>query len=349
VIRGLAHCLLSLGAFVATCALVRPFVPVPEAGTRRSKWEYFDEHADEFDAVFLGSSHMFRSIKPRRMEEELNARGYRFHGFNLGFAAGHGLETDFWVQRVIERRPQRLRWIFVEAGFWRTSVSEEPQPYVRYYHTPSIVRHLVSMALGSNAPLRQRLEVALRHVLVCLQNLTNYGEGPRLVGRTPPSERGIQGLSTEVLERDLGFQSKEDADPEGIWHAKLLEKEAQWRETIERRTRQEARILRQEPPRHVIEGPNARWVADQVRRTEEAGHRLIFIAPPRSQSANAILMMDQGGVYPRLLNFGTPVLAPELFEFELWHDYDHLGDEGAELFSLELVDRLARMMKKRER
>ena len=86
-------------------------------------------------------------------------------------------------------------------------------------------------------------------------------------------------------------------------------------------------------------------------RTRGLGWRASSSAASRSDGSSpaaATTQLDRAGVFLELLNYGSPVLEPELYELDLWFDESHLTREGARRFSERLALGIARLAERRE-
>jgi len=341
--RSLLLVLLSVTSFVATCNLVRGLVPYPETGGRRDKWEYWEEHAEDYDAVFIGSSHVFHSVVPEVLEDELGRRGIEFRSFNLGTCAVWGVEADYLLDLVLARRSRRLKWIFLETGMQHADRLENPPLHVRHFHTLRSTRDMISIALDRPKPLVERLQQVLGHVHICLENLANVGQGKRVLGRALGGEWRTVVVGEPTLAEGAGYEPLEDADPEGRRRTRMLEREEEWRTRVELRLKYEPKVL-SDGTRGELLPSDVAIVRRQVERVREAGYELVHFVPPRVEPITRAARLDQAGLLPTLVDFGTPVSHPELFRFELWYDFTHLNEEGARRFSALLADEIAELV-----
>ncbi|MHC4384587.1 MAG: hypothetical protein ACYS0J_17355, partial [Planctomycetota bacterium] len=80
------HVVLFLIAFVGTCHLLGAMLPQSPHSTVSLKLDHFAEHKDEYDTIFLGSSHVYRGIDPEAFDRETAALGFPTRSFNFGAA-----------------------------------------------------------------------------------------------------------------------------------------------------------------------------------------------------------------------------------------------------------------------
>ena len=114
-----------LAALTGVHLLLDACLPLPDLGKVSEKLAYFERHANEFDAVFIGSSRVYRQIAPALFDERVTAAtGQPMHSFNLGAPSMFLPESLFVIDRVMARRPVRLRWMFIELDDPRPRVEE---------------------------------------------------------------------------------------------------------------------------------------------------------------------------------------------------------------------------------
>src|SRR5262245_53338899 len=88
----LARVAVALAAFALVGLGMRAVAAPAGGGVIGAKLEYWDAHADEFDTVFLGSSHVLRAFVPEEFDREMTAAGYECSSFNFGVQAVHLIE-----------------------------------------------------------------------------------------------------------------------------------------------------------------------------------------------------------------------------------------------------------------
>ncbi len=114
-----------LAALAGSTCLLEAWLPLPDLGKVSEKAAYFARHKDEFDAVFVGSSRVYRQIAPQLFDEQVTAAtGQPMHSFNLGAPSMFLPESLFVIDRVVAQRPARLRWMFIELDDPRPRLEE---------------------------------------------------------------------------------------------------------------------------------------------------------------------------------------------------------------------------------
>ena len=103
------------GARRLSISLADAWLPLPDVGEVSEKLAYFARHKNEFDAVFVGSSRVYRQISPGVFDAQVTAAtGRPMRSFNLGAPSMFLPESLFVIDRILAQRPARLRWMFIE-------------------------------------------------------------------------------------------------------------------------------------------------------------------------------------------------------------------------------------------
>src|SRR5262245_19965519 len=93
--RRIFLCAIAVVSFGIVAIGLRQLVPWPEEYGLRAKYDWYRDHKDEFDGVFIGSSRVFRGFDPLVVDGELATRGVPARTFNLGVGGMVTFEMDF--------------------------------------------------------------------------------------------------------------------------------------------------------------------------------------------------------------------------------------------------------------
>ncbi len=86
-----------------------PYIPVLS-----DKMHYFQEHKNEFDVIFIGSSHIYRDINPIIFDTELSKYNFKYKSFNFGVSSMNLIEQRFLLKNILNEKPKNLKYVFVE-------------------------------------------------------------------------------------------------------------------------------------------------------------------------------------------------------------------------------------------
>ena len=195
--RGAIHCAIGLGAFVASCLSLHHFAPWTQMDEVSEKVSYFERHKDDFDTLFIGSSRIYHGIVPQVFDAELTKRGIASASLNLGIDGMSIPESSCFLEKILEQKPARLKWVFVELTPFRLEMDENRRESARgvYWHDWTRMKWIAGELWNNarttgrdyrRAPKRLRgalndLDVGAMHAGLFLRNVCNAGCGRRLV------------------------------------------------------------------------------------------------------------------------------------------------------------------------
>ncbi len=115
-------------AFLITCIALRAVLPFPEIdGGVSQKFGFFATHKDEFDTLFIGSSRVYFQISPAVFDRVTRQSGMPTHSFNFGIGGMYLPETAYLLEQILNLKPRKLRWVFIEYDELQTKWSPENQ------------------------------------------------------------------------------------------------------------------------------------------------------------------------------------------------------------------------------
>src|SRR4051812_12025023 len=105
---------IALIAFAGSCLAIHAIRPFPDIPKLAAKLRYFRTHKDEFDTIFIGSSHVYRGIVPKTFDRVTEEAAVPTHSFNFGLDGMQPPESLYFLDQVLLTKPARLKWVFVE-------------------------------------------------------------------------------------------------------------------------------------------------------------------------------------------------------------------------------------------
>lgn len=345
---GLRQGLLFLAGFSAVAAAVRTLVPWPEEYGLRAKFEFFAEHRDEFDALYIGSSRVFRAFDPTVFDAELAANGVALRSFNFGVGGMRGFEQDYLLRRVLELDPARLEWVFLEGGEWDPEFDYSFNAFSWrsvFWHSPRETLGVLATLWRGSGPVRHRLELAHQHLLLALHRFSSYGQGrevlKNLLGESAADRRG-RSLSHEALASGRGFESAEELAAEsGLTRDEIWTDPDNYRRRIEVLAgRSGERAPLDELPLFVQRR--------QLRLAREHGIELIYVLPPGLEPSPVRRSLHDAGEIPTLFDFNLADSLPQLFDMDHRFDPRHLNRRGAQEFSRAMAREFVRHLRGRD-
>lgn len=299
----------------------------------QQKLAYYSAHADEFDALFFGSSNVQRGVSPEVFDRALAGRGTRIRSFNFSAVGMGGHESNALIRRVLGTHPERLQWVFVELSHWNPLLLAENRFKARIIHWHDLpeTRSALRSTL-SRVPWPDAGELVLSHLLHFAANALSVSRGPAALaagGWEPDprlgSRRGFEPFTAAEYERGRTFEARE----------RFLESPAQFRVDVAKLP-----VANEMPAAREVY--NRRALEDQIAMIERAGAQPVFLIPPTIHPSPELhALIRAGDVEAPVFAFDDPVAYPALYDPDVRFDRVHLNTVGAALFTEALADRFS--------
>lgn len=78
------------------------------------KLQWLEQHKDDFNIVFVGSSRVFHGLSPKLFDEVASTRGQPWHSFNLGMDKMGMAQSMKIIRQLVATGPRNLRYVFFE-------------------------------------------------------------------------------------------------------------------------------------------------------------------------------------------------------------------------------------------
>lgn len=323
-----AHGLLAIASFAIVTSAIRSAMPWPDDYGMRAKLEAFEATKDEYDAVFLGSSDVFRSFDPSVIDEIISQNRSEFRSFNLGIPATGSFEQDLVLRWVLSRKPAKLRWLVVEAPSWgiRIDDTRETERDV-HWHSPGQTWGALNSIWLKDQDVRAKLRGSRHHLSLAALRVANYARGLSLWSALSVGESGELRAQREAFESTRGYQALETLADEGSKNRRL-----RFRQNLDdyRNKRDRLRSREQMPSTHQY-NRSALSRLEALARDHEL--ELVWVIPPGLQRRNLLVQLHQEGHFKGLINYRQPDVYPELYQLDSRYDGGHLSRRGARIFS----------------
>jgi hypothetical protein len=341
--------LLFLGAYWITAATIRSLNPWSDAENLRTKLAVFDEHRDEYDALYLGSSHVYHSFQPEIIDPLIARTGTgrsEFRSFNLGMEGMFSFETDALLRKVLDEKPARLRWLIVEAPTWRPKLSKVEVDSVternaRWHDPASTFYALRSIALaGRDSSERSEFASAGVHIQLFGLWLGNHGRAPAIWDKYRTGFTNEQRIAAASFLERRGYQALEQREGEifELRQRNFLAKSNSFPERVAKMARLLDKRSREDLP---MDAYNFAALARQVRAIERAGLEVVYVTLPALMVPRYFEQLSRDGHLPNYLDFRDPKRYPEFWTVEHRFDEGHLSEEGAVILSRIFADHFA--------
>lgn len=297
-----------------------------------TKFNYFAEHKQEYNVIFLGSSRTYRQIIPSLFDQSMGEKGYKIKSFNFGIPSLYLPEAHFYLQRILELKPNNVKWIFVEYIDRITVVPEHKHTErEKYWHTPKQTFLLSQAVWNSSSNLLNKLEIIYRHLSVSVHRMFRTGKGVKLIDVIIHGNRLSQKTNIErSLLGDLydGYFPLDDEKSDNMKQrrVKFLDNLDQYNIAVESLSLERKNYQ----PSKIKPSYFPLWIAQKI---EFFQANPIFIVPPSRSFRKDLIDMKQNEYISTLFDFNDPINYPDLYKTDYRFDKGHLNEKGAKIYT----------------
>lgn len=315
-----------LAAFVATCVAVRRLAPMDVAEVT-PKLQFFAQHKDEFDTIFIGSSRIYHGLSPRTFDATMLAEGRATKSFNFGIDGMMSPETLMMARRLVAMHPARLQRVLLEISNLRALNPENVTTRDAYWHNSDALafamRKFFRQCRDSGQRKKEAWEEFAAHGRLFAMNEANLGRGQEMlpISHEKPARISAAQPLGDHLDGFMPVASAMAEKPRARFLAAMQELASG--------------TVRQHRWNAAHRDALARL---HVELTAKRIELILVVTPTTTRDYGARL--DAPADIP-LLAFDNPTDYPDLFREEARWDFDHLNARGAEEFSRLLGRRCA--------
>lgn len=327
---------IALAALVATSALFHAVLPPLVPKGVAAKLEFFAQHKDEFDTLFVGTSSIYYSVSPEIFDRTTGENGLPTSSFNFGIDAMHPPENFYVLDQILKTEPRNLKWVFLETADIETKLHKVlGTERAVYWHDWPRTALALRKALNPRGTAKwyirtSRLWVARRalaaHLTLFGQRFANVGRGMDLLS----SRNGDRQIEAEV---ELGPR-RDGYRLAG--HAMSAEDAA----SFQKRLAQEIAQARPKP----LDLYADEAYRDYAQRIRAIGAAPLFVVPPLIFQSPVSFRVPPPQPGP-LLAFNNAASFPTLFDTQFRIDDAHLTKDGAEEFTRLLATEFVRQVR----
>ena len=311
------------GALV--CVAIQRCLPFPQPAGIYQKYEFFAQHRDEYDALFLGSSRFYHHIIPRQFDAAVaGATGREVRSFNFGYDAMWPPESYYMVRQLLALRPARLRWVIIDMMDINPRLDERNTTTLRhaYWHDWRHTRMAMEEIVRTVRKPDERWRLLSQHAEHLGKQWLNLGRGADLLGE-------------RLLAKTKKWSPPKDwIDAEGFNPGPALGLTGKVRADFERTAERLRGGLRPSPLSPVLHAA----MSELIGEIHAAGAQPVFVLSPTLSTRENFTGLPEGAP---LLAFNDPQVYPQLFDPDLRYDAWHLNERGAVLFTDALARRFA--------
>lgn len=323
--------MIALAALVATSALLHVLLPPAIPGGVAAKLNFFSEHKDEFDTLFIGTSGIYYSVSPEIFDQTTRERGLPTRTFNFGIDAMHPPENFYVLEQILKTKPRNLKWVFLETAEVETRLHQVlGTERAVYWHDWPRTQLPLRKALDPRGDAKWYIKVSrlwrvrrdlAAHLKLFAQRFANVGRAMDFL--SPPKEDSK--LEAELGPRRDGYRL--------AGGAMSAEKAA----SFQKRLAQELAETRPKP----LDPYADEAYREYAERIRAIGAAPIFVVPPLIFQSPVSFRGPPPPPGP-LLSFNDARAYPMLFDTQFRIDDAHLTKEGAEEFTRLLAQEFVR-------
>ena len=321
--RALRNSLFFLLSFGGGCVFLRWVAPFPEIPQVREKLAQYA--AEPRDAVFLGSSKIFRGIVPEVFDQAMQRHGLPVRSFNFGVDGMGFPESAYLFEQIARSKMPVPRWVLVELAAVRVvqPAAERRTQRQMYWHDWPRTATICRTIRLRDGRWTARPDLLLGHLELFVWRFCNRGDGASWLLRR-------LGIVKPANPRDA-------FEPAARGYAPMP---AGAQLPIERYRKDLAELRAQ--PRKPLDAASEAALRKFAERITRVGATPIFVVPPNSTPIRSEFAATASGTTaPALLAFDDPDEFPALYQIDRRADLIHLNDRGAREFSEILAEHLA--------
>ncbi len=343
---------------VGAASLWLHFCIYPRAGLTSPTWGsdriyhkaiFLKRHAQQFDAVFIGSSMVFRQVNPAVFDSAYMAlTGDEIHSFNFGVNWLGASELLYLMEELTKESTFRPRVVFAElqkikmpdyGNFFTTRVI--------YWYTWEGFLFTVRGAWHSGFPLYTRLGTIVAHVINYAGSLLNLGyltEAFRFRNTVEETMDGTGFLGPDnngFISLDYQQELNRKDDPERVSRRNRMFLEDT--SLVTRRNWVYAKVREAfdaDPSLNdKVNTAYSKRLNSLVLSFAELGTRLVFFVPPRLDRKQYFEVLPVLNSLPakNRMNLADPARYPEFYLARYSFDVTHMNAEGARVYSCALA------------
>ena len=304
-----------------------------------AKQRHVKESIHDYDAVFIGSSRVYRAFDPIQFETLMSDRGLRLKTYNFGVPGLRPHEMQILLDEIVAAKSARLKYVLIEVMDWYPPILDDLRKSDRtvHWHTLSNTWSAMQTVWQQETPVSTKAEQLLEHADRWLKRATNYGRGLQRIAQwnSLPAQ-------TATLDRQNGFVST-DQERGAYYDRRRASFLKDYRdislkqiEEIDAKNRKSG-SLKSFPLATLLE---------QQATLKAAGLIPIYVLPNVRWGTPDLHLLKSQGHVDAMLIFNLRAKYPELYVEEHYFDRGHLNAKGARHFTRLLADEFVMLIER---
>jgi hypothetical protein len=328
----------------------------PNLGEVSIKFQYFTEHKDDYNVIFLGPSTTYYGVIPKIFDELMAKEGHKIKSFNFGISGANVSEADFYLKNILALKPANLKWIFVDplVNFFQFSPTSAKEIY---WHTPLKTIENMQLILASNLNWKRKI----RYVYVNFKSFAYHSLGigqlssiwqEKLLASNLLKSNSLEEISEERLLQEAGYYAMDWRKDIEDWKKDfLLRFLDDYKQDLKKASPQNFNQEITPTNTYSLYGIKMiKEIAYKINNQQEISKNKIepiFFIPPNLEfeNNNAIIKAYDLGYIPVLFAFNNPQNFANLYELDHRIDRVHLNYQGAQELTLALAEKFSQHLK----
>ncbi|WP_222425215.1 hypothetical protein [Planktothrix tepida] len=333
-----------------TSVLLYQIAPAPEIPIISEKFRKFEEHKNDYNTLFFGSSRIYRHIIPRVFDRQMASKGYNIKSYNLGVSGMNFAETYFFIQQILETKPMNIKWVFIEIPDFNLNIADENLKTNRviYWHTLKHTLWIYRFIFKADFSVRTKLLLIQEHTIPLIHNLFNISKADPMIRSFILSQTDQNPyLIRETDQRDYsspqedGYLALDDEDKK---YTHFVKRNQDYLSHLKSYQNNVLKFIENEKKSNNGSSLNTleiRTIEDITQLIVKIDAQPILIISPILSNQDKFIIASKQGQIPPLISFNNPIKYPELYEPKNRFDSDHLNQAGAHKFTTILAEQFA--------
>lgn len=297
------------------------------------KMTFYKKHKDDFNTLFLGSSHVYRHVIPSLFDKSTMGKT---HTFNFGVGAMGSLEDFAFYENLLKKDiSPNVKYVFIEllpiSNIPKSILHSSRAKYYLDHHTYSMAVEYFKTGLHA-FPREKEKEIIENYTVAYRENVLNIGlVKEMLMFHLKPFDLSINLLG---MHND-GFYSIEEEISLGIEENINFRQDS---ETLVRNSKA-ARAAYQKVNTLKSNNVYVRYLNQLIEKSNKRGIHLIFFLPVMLGELDYIHMVP---IFNQLdekhkIDLAHPDESSEFYGLDIYFDRGHFNNKGARLFTEKLA------------
>lgn len=296
------------------------------------KYQYFLSHADQYNAIFIGSSRTLGQVNPNLFDETVDT-SLGIQSFNLGVGGLFFPESETIFRDLLAKKPPKLRYVFFELAPAPAVLTENLHTtrHVYWYNLKNI-DVLISNTLETAPGMASATKANIQHFVSLIERSFNIGMGLDVLRYLTNPYKGVD-------EKNLLGVNADGFSPFTMANTGLTKARQAFIDDPDLVEQFSKYILDQMASDTVLQETYAALIQDMIKAAEEQNVVLIFIVPPRYYSSLSRTLEPS-----RKIEITDPEQYPELYDVQVTWDVSHLNESGAVIYTQILARKASELL-----